>query len=297
MSSFSQRYGFKPIKNIIQIDSMDDDLRVGLWNTILETYFMQGNKYNEWHNPSYDEYSLMYKEIWVNHFKNSIDDFFDNLEYNGSYDFAHKYMKENFFSYRWYEVYDFIEFLANWNYSSFMEQYANEKKEEAFKRTCNIILEREMSGYRFIDNLITPIISEIEIAEIEDALRNSEPYKTINTHLHRALELLSDRKLPDYRNSIKESISSIEAFLKQITQEKDFAPAINKIENKIGIHPALKIAFTKLYGYTSDANGIRHGLMEDSNLDFEDAKFMLVSCSAFVNYLVVKFEKTKNANT
>lgn len=291
MKSFSQRYGFKPIKNIIQIDSMDDDLRVGLWNTILEIYFMQGNKYNEWHNPNYDEYSLMYKEIWGNHFKKPIDEFFYDWENNGTYNFA--YMKQIFFSYKWYEVYDFLEFLANWNYSSFMEQYADEKKEEAFKCSCNLILEREMSGYRFIGNLITPITSETEIAEIEEALKNSEPYKTVYTHLHRALELLSDRKLPDYRNSIKESISSIEAFLKQITQEKDFAPAINKIENKIGIHPALKIAFTKLYGYTSDADGIRHGLMEESNIDFEDAKFILVSCSAFVNYLIVKFEKTK----
>lgn len=31
--------------------------------------------------------------------------------------------------------------------------------------------------------------------------------------------------------------------------------------------------------------------MEESNLAFEDAKFMLVSCSAFVNYLVAKAAK------
>ncbi len=47
----------------------------------------------------------------------------------------------------------------------------------------------------------------------------------------------------------------------------------------------LSRAFRQLYGYTSDANGIRHALLDESNLDFEDAKFMLVSCSAFINYL------------
>jgi len=28
--------------------------------------------------------------------------------------------------------------------------------------------------------------------------------------------------------------------------------------------------------------------MDESNLDFEDVKFMLVACSGFVNYLIAK---------
>lgn len=51
------------------------------------------------------------------------------------------------------------------------------------------------------------------------------------------------------------------------------------------MHEALKEAFKKLYGYTSDAEGIRHALLNDPTLDFEDAKFMLVACSGFVNLL------------
>jgi hypothetical protein len=31
--------------------------------------------------------------------------------------------------------------------------------------------------------------------------------------------------------------------------------------------------------------------MDEDKIDFEDAKFMLVSCSTFVNYLVVKSSK------
>lgn len=57
------------------------------------------------------------------------------------------------------------------------------------------------------------------------------------------------------------------------------------------MHPALKGAFEKLYGYTSSAKGIRHALLDEPNLGFEDAKFMLVSCSAFVNYLKSKAAK------
>jgi hypothetical protein len=43
-----------------------------------------------------------------------------------------------------------------------------------------------------------------------------------------------------------------------------------------------------MYGSTSDAQGIRHALREEPTLDSDDARFMLVSCSAFVNYLKTK---------
>ncbi len=44
-----------------------------------------------------------------------------------------------------------------------------------------------------------------------------------------------------------------------------------------------------MYGWTSDDGGIRHALMEgDTPPTFADAKFMLVACSALVNYLTTK---------
>jgi len=58
------------------------------------------------------------------------------------------------------------------------------------------------------------------------------------------------------------------------------------MESKRNLHPALKGAFDKLYGYTSDADGIRHALLEEDKVTFEQAKFMLVVCSAFTNYVV-----------
>ncbi len=57
---------------------------------------------------------------------------------------------------------------------------------------------------------------------------------------------------------------------------------------KIGIHPALEKGFSSIYGYTSDADGIRHALLEKSTVDADDAQFFLVSCAAFGNYLIAK---------
>ena len=65
--------------------------------------------------------------------------------------------------------------------------------------------------------------------------------------------------------------------------------ALKVIERKgIGLHGALKKGFSSLYGYTSDADGIRHALLDESTTNFEDAKFMLVACSGFINYLIAK---------
>jgi hypothetical protein len=102
------------------------------------------------------------------------------------------------------------------------------------------------------------------------------------------VELLADRKSPDYRNSIKESISAVEAIANRAagTTGKTLGQAIDAMS--LDLHGALAEAFKKLYGYTSDASGIRHALMDEPNLELEDAMFMLVTCSAFVNFVVAK---------
>ena len=63
------------------------------------------------------------------------------------------------------------------------------------------------------------------------------------------------------------------------------------IQHTIKLHGALTSAFTKLSGYTSDESGIRHALLDEPDISYEDAKFMLVACSAFINYLMVKASK------
>ena len=68
----------------------------------------------------------------------------------------------------------------------------------------------------------------------------------------------------------------------------DSNATLGKALKGIGIHPALEKGFSAIYGYTSDAGGIRHALSDETNLGADDAKFFLVSCSAFVNYLIVK---------
>lgn len=275
MELFSQRMGIKPVKSAIQVDSMDDDLRISLWNALIKYYWDKSEL-------NYKEYKKdkLVELLWTDYFKLPLDD----IKYKNWYDIF-ELIRNYFFKCQWNEVYDFIEFIAN--------NYPNKQNNSKFMEFCNSILERELSAYRFVEGKITPITSELEISEIEKALDTSDSLKTVKTHLKRALELLSDRESPDYRNSIKESISAVEAICKLITnnEKATLGQTLDQIGNKVDLHPALKKAFDSLYGYTNDAEGIRHALLEESHLSFEDAKFMLVSCSAFINYLINKASK------
>jgi hypothetical protein len=152
----------------------------------------------------------------------------------------------------------------------------------------------QKSGYRFVGTQLIPITNGQELASVQDALEPSAQLNPVSEHIRAAVEPFSDRKNPDYRNSIKESISAVEAICKIVTGEENatLGQALKKLESKgITLHEALKKSFSSLYGYTNDADGIRHALLDESTLDFDDAEFMLVSCSAFVNYLTAKAAK------
>lgn len=197
-----------------------------------------------------------------------------------------KKIRDYFFNCEWYEIYSLVEET----YDHYPLSLNNRK--EAFIKSLNNTLERENSAYRLIGNEITPITSEQEIQSIEDALVNTNPYSGVQQHLNQSLKLMSDRQNPDYRNSIKESISAVESICKIVTTDEKatLGKALKIVEDKFGLHPALKGSLSQLYGYTSDADGIRHAMLEESNLSYIDAKFMLVACTNFINYLI---EKTK----
>jgi hypothetical protein len=137
-----------------------------------------------------------------------------------------------------------------------------------------------------VNGRLIEITSEEEVQEIEAAVEAAPPGAKI--HLQQAVSLLADRANPDYRNSIKESISAVEGTLNDLagTTNLSLGDALKKLD--LDLHGAFRAALGNLYGYTSDSDGIRHSLMEEPNLDYADAKFMLVTCSAFVNYALAK---------
>ncbi len=276
---FSERQGIVPVRTVLQTGAIDNGLRNRLWNTAQRCFY--SSKFLEGYDYLPREMSIkgLFVQVWHNFLKRPTDTIGES--YSGALGVLRKY----FFNCTWYEVYEFIEFLTKCQ--------GTYQGAERFIEECNQVLKEEMAGYRFVSGRIVPITSEEEVSTIEAAMGQPDPLRAVTTHLGQALAHLADRKSPDYRNSIKESISAIESLSKLLSglPGATLGPALDAVEEMVKLHPSLKDAFKKLYGYASDAQGIRHALLDEPTLDFEDAKFMLVSCSAFVNYMVVKAQK------
>lgn len=268
---FSQRKQLKPVRSIVQKDAMDDALRFALWDAFHSCIWQRTN--TTYFSAS--EIYPLFLRYWHSYFNSPIDTL------PSSFETSKQMIRKYFFECKWNEAYDIIEFTIS--------NMPNELRLD-FSALINIALKREMSAYRLIDQKIVEITAEEEIESIEQALNNSDKLDGVHAHLRTSISLLSNRENPDFRNSIKESISAIEALSQLITGDPKatLGTAMRRLESQSIIHPALQKSISALYGYASDADGIRHAMLEEPSLTYCDAKFILVSCTAFSNYLIVK---------
>ncbi len=270
---FSQRMGLVPVGDVVQTEGMSDALRNSLWNVLDERFWSRDGFLTSGYG-GLGEIDGFSRNIWANYLKIRLD---SRPEYG--FQIVDK-LRVYFFNSKWYEVYDFIEFIF---------QSYNVPRLVA---SVNHILERELAGFRVIDSIVTPITSQEQQAAVEQALAPG-PFAGVEVHLRQALQHLSNRKNPDYRNSIKESISAVESIVCELSgnPKASLVDGLKVLERSGELHGALKNGFSSLYGYTSDANGIRHALLDEAHVDAADAMFFLVSCASFVNYLKAKQAK------
>lgn len=273
MPRFSERYGYRLVQQAFQREEVDDTLRVALWNVFTacmwSLWVYPDCGYRDTNTRKIDS---LFKRMWFSYFKKDLDQlpsFRTDRGYRGGYEF----LKEHFLRCPWYEVYDLVEW--------FIQDDDSLMKDDDIDFVNNI-LERENSAYRIVGQKVAEITDPNEIKSIEDAL--AIPVDPIRQHISTSLQFLSDRESPDYRNSIKEAISAVEASCRQVTgmPSATLGEALKKIPD---LHSALQRSFLALYGFTSDSNGIRHALLDEPTLTYADAKFMLSTCSAFVSYL------------
>lgn len=264
---FSDRVGATQLRRQFQIGEADAPLRNAMWNWACWVLESQSSEDYWWRAAR--------KGMW--------DEFF-HLPVDEVPHATRAAVKQWWTTAEWYDAYNFVEYLlqnsAHLGSSSDARYYA--------ERELNKYLERELSGYRSVKHRLVPVTSEVEVAEIERAATTVAGFEGVAAHINTALKLLGLKPEPDKRNSIKESISAVEAAVKLLSGEKSggIDKAVSVLEAKAGLHPAFKDALKKLYGYTSDGKGIRHPIMESADISFAEAKFMLVACSAFANLLI-----------
>lgn len=285
---YSDTKGINPYSTGIQVKEFDDRTRTILSNNlflIIESRFNLCSSNSE---------LTKYVEIFCRNILSNVFGESCRMSVYNSYDwkdiYENKINKVICFAY-YNEVLDIIWYICNWIHNSYTGFY----DDEIFS-IMNDTFERESVGYRFVNGQIVQITDPFEIDEIEQAATTE--FEGSRNHIQKAIEHLSNRENKDYKNVIKESISAVESICKVITGNENatLGDALKVLGKKYDLNPQLKVAFEKLFAYTNDQGGIRHadGLFT-SEVTFEEAKFMLVSCSAFVNYLISEYGKTLGA--
>jgi AbiJ N-terminal domain 4 len=280
MPRFSERIGAVTASSVLQLDKMSDALRNSIWN-VIHSVWSEGD--HGWWEPA--------EALSQRFFKLPVDEL-------STYNLRRmEWIKKQFYGLPWYGAYDFMEYSAKYQGSRRHTSFSTEKLHGIFNR----VLEAERSGYRFVAGELSPISAGAEIDAIDSAVATakSSGLSGAHTHLQTALHLLGRRPNPDYRNSVKESISAVESVAKQLggSSAQGLAGALNELNKQVPIHPALRAAFVKLYGYTSDAEGIRHAILDEPDVGFDEAKYMVVACSAFVYYLATKTDASRGRGT
>lgn len=272
---FSERLGYRLPKIALEEKEISIALRIKLWNFVSIIVVPDGdpnkNSFSKEGIKLYHIFQYLFHHVlnrtvdsmieWSNAEKNKLRDVFLNADFP--------------------EFFDLLE-----EFCEVEKRFGSEVKK--FESVCNQAFSEELCAFRFVDRRLTRIVDQVEIEEIEVATSDTSP-EVIKAHISRALALYSERPTSDYRNAVKEAISAVEAAAKIVTGDKGatLGAALKVIEKNHGMHGALKTGFSQIYGYTSGSDGIRHALTDEAREVSEaEARMMIVSCSAFVNYLI-----------
>lgn len=289
---FSHRNGYSTTSPVLKKESIGVDEI----NAIGSCYDQLCQQLNDKRNDYYYGRSVYFlqidieRELWV-HFANRR---LSAFEKDGRYYLVFNELLDSYQRCCWYQALDLVEFVCKWIYANITAFPYLDAILNTFELSINSEFDRLDYGYRILNHCIMDIASNEEMKAVEEAISHSKD--NVSLHFQSAITHYSARPAPDVRNSIKESISAVEAACRELTGDDTLGQALKHLEEKgVVIHKMLKEAFIKFYVYTNDADsGIRHALMDSEGTYIpskDEAYYMLVSCSAFVNYLRRKASK------
>ena len=267
---FNQRIGTAPIPSQLKRDELSVELQARVW-AVLYSSMKEAKVVVDYGSSVISgswRHALYAWHVYVLH--QPADEF--------SSDYAHSVaaVRAIIYSvdYTWF--FTFIEHLVRIN------EFPSELNKIAF------VLGDCKAGWRIVGDEIVPFTSEEEAQTVSEALseiRSTAP-EGAKAHLAQASRLLG---AGDWAGSVRESIHAVEATALSIKPGGTLADALKAI-GKHGqpVHPALSQACLKLYGYTSDEQGIRHALVDGqaAQVTENEAIFMYASCVSFAQYLI-----------
>lgn len=273
--SFSQAYGYEVPPGPLNLEELPNVARTQIWNVIYDS-FRKCLNYVE----DYNDYVVRGDWYHILYSKHVNFDYLPIDEWDSFFDSHRKTLRAFIETQPFHKVFDLVQFVMR--HDSCPVELVWELKHTF----------RESQLAYFIDETYPPTILPWATPEEGEAfvsslgiLGNAGLYGC-TTHLKKAAELINNR---DWAASVRESIHAVESIARQLDPNagQTLGPALSEIARRGSLHPALRESFTKLYGYTSDEQGIRHALLEsdEANVGLEEAVFMLGACASFASYL------------
>ena len=272
--TFSQRYGYEPLPEPMRLEHISDDLRREIWNALRE--FL----HHDAHMPYFSSTVKKFIERVLGKVLKTPED-----EIPTDYSRATDTFKSILFQEKFNRFLDFVQIVIN--DKAFSEVFADRIAKSFEGCSAAYWLDTSSRPFR-----VCPRSSQEQGAATQQAietLRESGMEGAL-THLSQAAEHI---KAQQFADSIADSIHAVESVARRIDPRasKTLDPALDSLKGT-GVlkHMAFIEAFKKLYGYTSDEQGIRHALLDKDSPDvgLDEAVFMFGACASFAAYLVNK---------
>ncbi len=273
--SFSQAQGYKEIPGPLKLEELPKDARTRIWNL----FFVHLRK-SKSTNPSRRQVRI--SGDWARVFQATHAEF-DNLPLDDwSRDFRPfcKNLRKQIESLPFNKVFDLIQFVLR--HPCCPREFVTEMRSTFADSRLAYTLE------------VGPPPTIVPAATPEEGVAVVESLQLLRqvgldgsaAHLRKASECINES---DWAGSVRESIHAVESVARHLDPEaaQTLGPALRSIERRGALHPALKKAFDKLYGYTNNEQGIRHAHLGqmDARVGQDEAVFMLGACASFASYL------------
>ena len=281
--TFSERYGYESLPEPMALEQLSDDLRREIWNIIRVSLLENRKSVGDYH-------------YFPENFERFIERLFGKLlklpedEISTGYEDVLEDFKQVILEDSFDQLLSLIELIAN-NDSDNL-RFARKIAELFDSHAAAYWLDVTRKPYQFF-----PRSSPEQGLAIQQALKTVEDIGMtgVSVHLRKAADCINTQK---YSDSIADSIHAVESVARLISPKKakTLGPALDSLENAGVIkHKALKEAFSKLYGYTSSEQGIRHALLDKDSpeVGLDEAMFMFGACASFAAYLVNKHKQLK----
>ena len=292
--TFSQREGKVSLPEPMRLEYIPQKFRQEIWSRLnLEIHNSSNGEHDDFRGVFYygGEFTTednLERVIYLYKYR-ILEQFHDDIERHGP-EACGKFLKEFIRLRDSHEVLTLIEFVLRNEYCS-----------ERLRKSLVSAFDQSPIAYFVDDKGGLPTIMPRPSSEAGEATKQA--IETIResgmdgatTHLRQAVEHINAQQ---YADSIADSISAVESVARIIDPKasKTLGPALTSLVNTGVIkHSALKEAFSKLYGYTSNEQGIRHPLLDKDSPDvgLDEAIFMFGACASFAAYLTNKYRQAE----